>query len=268
MAAQSNCTTLEPMAEAEAMQASSGYDLYSYSPGLEYGCRFVHFKGKDLRMMYDPESDIFSPDEYPFDDITDEAERNDYEWWTYENSLDAWGKYLRDEVPRAISELKELSSRVMDERGRHTHALKHLEGIKKQGYEYYEVEYIQQAKDLLDDMRTWINELKAKIRTEIKTLESGAVFLVSRSFLSAPRTSSRSPRRSPVRSSAKSGGDDGGGDDDGDSDGEPPRALVHPSAPDRARSIPVDTHESNRFHPSRRLVLPRCWRLSEGRCSA
>lgn len=223
MAGYEDYSTVEPMTEAEAMQASSGYDLYSYSPGLEYGCRFVHFKGKELRMMYDPESDIFSPDEYPFDDITDEVERNDYEWWAYENSLDAWGKYLRDEVPRAISELKELSSRVMDERGRHAHALKRLEGIKKQGYEYYEVEYIQQAKDLLDDMRTWTNELKAKIRTEIKTLESGAVFLVSRSFLAAPCSRSRS-RRSPVRSAAKAG-DDGGGDDP-DGPGEPPKPVL------------------------------------------
>jgi len=247
------------MIEAEAMQASSGYDLYSYSPGLEYGCRFVHFKGKELRMMYDPESDIFSPDEYPFDDITDEVERNDYEWWAYENSLDAWGKYLRDEVPRAISELKELSSRVMDERGRHAHALKRLEGIKKQGYEYYEVEYIQQAKDLLDDMRTWINELKAKIRTEIKALDNGAVFLVSRSFLAAPRTSSRSPRRAPVRSAAKAG-DDGGGDGDSDQ-GEPPKpshkGRAIPLAPVQARLILL-THKPNSL-PHSRTPHPCYW---------
>jgi len=255
-------STVEPMTEAEAMQASSGYDLYSYSPGLEYGCRFVHFKGKELRMMYDPESDIFSPDEYPFDDITDEVERNDYEWWAYENSLDAWGKYLRDEVPRAISELKELSSRVMDERGRHAHALKRLEGIKKQGYEYYEVEYIQQAKDLLDErtMRTWINELKAKIRTEIKALDSGAVFLVSRSFLSAPRSSSRS-RRSPVRSSAKS--DDGGGDGDSDGPGEPPKPshkgrIILP-APIQARLIPFSC-KTKRF-PHSRTPHPCRWSM-------
>lgn len=79
-----------------------------------------------------------------------------------------------------------------------------------------------------------------------------------------PQTRRASPR---ARRTMGKAGDDGGGGDDGDSDGEPPRALVHPSAPDRARSIPVDTHESNRFHPSRRLVLPRCWRLSEGRCA-
>lgn len=74
----------------------------------------------------------------------------------------------------------------------------------------------------------WSKQYDEAYRTEIKTLEGGAVFLVSRSFLSAPRTSSRS-RRSPVRSAAKSGGDDGGGDSESDPGDPPGPKLTVPS---------------------------------------
>jgi len=87
----------------------------------------------------------------------------------------------------------------------------------------------------------------------------------TRRTLPARRESRRATRA--VASLARAGGDAGGdGSGDGDSDGEPPRPAVVPFAPSTARSIPC-TFELNSSSLSRRLVLPRCWRLSEGRCA-
>ena len=216
-------------------------DRFGYELIDEVSCGIKNYKAKEIRNLYDPQNRTFSPigspyepfwDEedgasYLFDDPELQMQRKHFEDWCYKISLCLWEDQVYQEFYRALAELKQLSVAVMDENRRHVFAEDHYNQIANNKNTE---EFLQQAKDLLDDMRTWINELKAKIRTEIKTLDSGAVFLVSRSFLTAPRSSSRSPRRAPVRSAAKSGGDDNGGDGDSDGPGEPPRpGLTAPS---------------------------------------
>ena len=197
------------------------YEYVQYVPLGKEGFCSMNYKAKKIRNLYDPQNKTFSMTPYHSDDPKLQLERKHFEDWCYETSLSLWEKKTYQEFCRSLEELKQLSAAAMDGNRRYVFAEDHYNEIaKNKNVE----EFLHQAKDLLDDMRTWINELKAKIRTEIKTLESGAVFLVSRSFLSAPRTSSRS-RRSPVRSAAKAG-DDGGGDGDSDGPGEPPGPVL------------------------------------------
>jgi hypothetical protein len=277
MTEQLNFTTVEPMTEAEVMYAEDMYiemcqnritemgggDV-SYHPQYDnphsrWEVGSVSFKKRDIRELFDPESKTFYPMEFPWcpedeglDSRQKEAEQERFDQWCYEAAIELWKDYLHDAVSRSLSELKELSGAVMDEKGRYAQAWSWYTEISH-GYHYgEEVEFIHDLKDLLDDMQKWINELKAKARIEIKTLEGGAVFLVSRSFLAAPRSSSRS-RRSPIRSAAKKGGDDGGGDGDSDQ-GEPPRPshkgrIILP-APIQARQFLL-THKPNSLSLSR-----------------
>lgn len=80
-----------------------------------------------------------------------------------------------------------------------------------------------------------------------------------------PSPARRGTRRAPraCRSAAKAS--DGGGSDDGaDGESEPPRPRLTTPAPSTAHN-PILIRELNRLHPSRRLVLPRSWRLERGR---
>ena len=80
-----------------------------------------------------------------------------------------------------------------------------------------------------------------------------------------PSPARRGTRRAPraCRSAAKAS--DGGGSDDGaDGDSEPPRPRLTPPAPSTAHN-PILIRDLNRLHPSRRLALPRSWRLERGR---
>lgn len=241
----------------------------------EVSCGIKNYKAKEIRNLYDPQNETFSPIGSPYEPMFDEEDgasylfenpglqlqRKHFDDWCYETSLRLWEEQVYQEFYRSLAELKQLSVAVMDENRRHVFAEDHYNEIaKNKNVE----EFLHQAKDLLDDMRTWINELKAKIRTEIKTLESGAVFLVSRSFLAAARASSRSPRRSPVRSAAKSGGDDNGGDGDSDGPGEPPRPVL--AVPSLSTSPTLTTPQRNNSTLSR-IVHPCRWPVL-GRWSA
>lgn len=254
-----------------AAPAAYGYIQYVMIDrfGEEMLWAVKNYKAKEIRNLYDPQNENFSPISSPYEPMFDEEDgasylfddpelqmqRKHFDDWCYETSLSLWEEQVYQEFYRSLTELKQLSVAVMDENRRHVFAEDHYNEIaKNKNVE----EFLHQAKDLLDDMRTWTNELKAKIRTEIKTLDSGAVFLVSRSFLAAPRTSSRS-RRSPVRSAAKAG-DDGGGDDP-DGPGEPPRPVL--TVPSLSTSPTLTTPQRNNStlsrtpHPCRWSVLGR-----------
>lgn len=83
---------------------------------------------------------------------------------------------------------------------------------------------------------------------------SGRRFTLPTMATYRPRTSSRTPRRSPVRSAAKSGGDDNGGDGDSDCPGEPPRPkLAVPSSHNLYSTLQVNSF------PHSRIVHPCSW---------
>jgi len=227
----------------------------------------THFTKRTIRELYDPKSGEFFTLSYPwidvtagFDDFEVKEEQERFDDWCYQTSLDLWEESLDKELPRSRSELEELSKAVLKNKGYYAFASEQYRKIMEINRFSDVKEFIYQAKKLLDDMQSWINELKSKIQTEKKGLKERPVFLVSRSFLATPRSSSRS-RRSPVRSAAKSGGDDNGGDGDSDGPGEPPKpshkGRAIPLAPVQARLIPL-THKTNSL-PHSRIVLPCRW---------
>ncbi|MEA4952727.1 hypothetical protein SDC9_117859 [bioreactor metagenome] len=229
----------------------------------------AHFTKRVIKDRYDPESGRFSPFQFPwtewnsgFDDLEKQEEQERFDDWCYQTSLDLWEESLDKQLPRSLSELEGLSKAVLKNKGYDTFASAQYRKIMQINRFSDIKEFIQQAKDLLDNMQTWINELKSKIQTEKKGLQERPVFLVSRSFLAAPRSSSRS-RRSPVRSAAKSGGDDNGGDGDSDGPGEPPKpshkGRAIPLAPVQARLIPL-TSKTNSL-PHSRTPHPCRWSL-------
>ena len=222
---------------AEDTLKEYGYDFcepQSDDSKILYAYAKTHFTKRAIKERFDPESGRFSPFQFPWtewnsglDDLEKQEEQERFDEWVYQTALDLWEEYSDKALPRSLSELEGLSKAVLKNKGYYTFALAQYRKIMQINRFSDVEEFIYQAKNLLDDMQTWINELKSKIQTEKNGLLESPVFLISRSFLAAPRTSSRS-RRSPVRSAAKSSGDGNAGEDsDGGSDPEPPRPLIY-----------------------------------------
>ncbi|NLE26905.1 MAG: hypothetical protein GX625_16500 [Clostridiaceae bacterium] len=258
MARQDNYSTVEPMTEAEAMQAARNNMVYleqlaylvwswhdrgmPFLEAREKAIKVAEEKGDDF--MHYPQAQEKYPTEtmlaYCFPELTEKNIAALLKWKRKRNR-----PKTRNEGRRSRRSQRKNLWRIWGES--HWRANRFIKEVP------WDEDSPEEHLNVLED------ELKvvAVFQHMINTRYSGRRFKLPMRTTYTPRTSSRD-RRAPARSSAKS--DDGGGDG-GSDQGEPPRpsytGRVTPPAPIQARLIPF-CYKVNSFIPSR-TPLPCYW---------
>jgi hypothetical protein len=280
MTRQDNFTTVEPMNEAEAMQAAREFIgmlhelAYLIEWNLDVDTSFYEARKiamDRLRKMEDEEFQSLFTGGFACSLIGDSI-KDQIEWCFPQ---------LTSQCVTALIKWKHRRDRTRARRvyGRHYRRGSNKGNLWRVFGEAYAraEEHVSRTERELDKNRVFedVEEISQYYSMEqnrvlatqrvfqhmINTRYSGRRFILPTMATYRPHTSSsRSPRRAPVRSAAKAG-DDGGGDGDSDGPGEPPRPVL--TVPSLSTSPTLTTPQRNNStlsrtpHPCRWPVLGR-----------
>ncbi|MPM09925.1 hypothetical protein SDC9_56249 [bioreactor metagenome] len=271
MTRQDNFTTVEPMTEAEAMQAARENMVYleqfaylvwnlnekmPFSEARKKAIKVAEEKGDDFVHYAVPE-EIYPPETmlaYCFPELSEKNIAAVLKW-----------KRKRDRARMRSEGRRSRSKRLWRIFGEAHWRCRRLclseQGFVSEEAELWTESFMRGTGETTGEetspgehLHTLERSVKVSVVFQhmINRRYSGRRFCRPMRATYRPRTSSRS-RRSPVRSAAKSGGDDNGGDGDSDQ-GEPPKpshkGRAIPLAPIQARQFLL-THKPNSLSPSR-----------------
>lgn len=229
MAAQSNCTTLEPMTEAEAMQAARENMVYleqfaylvwnlnekmPFSEARKKAIKVAEEKGDDFVHYAVPE-EIYPPETmlaYCFPELSEKNIAAVLKWKRKRDRarMRSEGRRSRGKnLWRIFGEAWHLAKKYM--------ACRELLPGQDEGSPREHLNTLEKEVEITSAFQRMLNRRNSGRRSILPTMATYR-----------PRTSSRS-HRSPVRSAAKSGGDDGGGDSESDPGDPPGPKLTVPS---------------------------------------
>ncbi len=280
MTRQDNFTTVEPMTEAEAMQAARENMVYleqfaylvwnlnekmPFSEARKKAIKVAEEKGDDFVHYAVPE-EIYPPETmlaYCFPELSEKNIAAVLKW-----------KRKRDRARMRSEGRRSRSKRLWRIFGEAHWRCRRLclseNGFVSEEAELWTESFMRGSGEETGEesspgehLHTLERSVKisAVFQHMINTRYSGRRFILPTMATYRPHTSSsRSPRRAPVRSAAKAG-DDGGGDGDSDGPGEPPRPVL--TVPSLSTSPTLTTPQRNNStlsrtpHPCRWPVLGR-----------